>query len=67
MNARSDNSIHRCAALATAAALLLAGCGQTGPLRLPARSEVVVRLAAEPAPLRSILGTAPSARMVQPP
>jgi len=29
MNARSDDSIHRCAALATAAALLLAGCGRT--------------------------------------
>jgi predicted small lipoprotein YifL len=30
-------------ALAAAAALLLAGCGQTGPLYLPERGEVVTR------------------------
>jgi predicted small lipoprotein YifL len=31
------------AALSTATALLLAGCGQTGPLYLPERGEVVTR------------------------
>jgi predicted small lipoprotein YifL len=35
--------IGRGAALATATALLLAGCGQTGPLYLPDRGEVVTR------------------------
>jgi predicted small lipoprotein YifL len=35
--------IGRGAALATASALLLAGCGQTGPLYLPDRGEVVTR------------------------
>lgn len=44
--------IGRGAALATATALLLAGCGQTGPLYLPERGEVVTRPApaATPAP-----------------
>lgn len=41
---------------ALAAALLLAGCGQTGPLYLPERGEVVVRPAAEPASLQTVLG-----------
>ena len=62
MSASSDDRIRRCAALATAAALLLAGCGQTGPLYLPVRGEVVVRPAAEPAPLQTVLekdGAAP--------
>lgn len=36
-------------ALAVTAALLLAGCGQTGPLYLPERGEVVTR-PATPAP-----------------
>ena len=40
---------------ALAAALLLAGCGQTGPLYLPERGEVVVRPAAEPASLQTVL------------
>ena len=35
--------IGRGAALSTATALLLAGCGQTGPLYLPERGEVVTR------------------------
>jgi len=35
--------IGRGAALATATALLLAGCGQTGPLYLPDRGEVMTR------------------------
>ena len=35
--------IGRGAMLATATALLLAGCGQTGPLYLPDRGEVVTR------------------------
>jgi predicted small lipoprotein YifL len=56
MSASSDDRIRRCAALATAAALLLAGCGQTGPLYLPERGEVVVRPAAEPASLQTVLG-----------
>jgi len=62
MSASSDDRIRRCAALATAAALLLAGCGQTGPLYLPERGEVVVRPAAEPASLQTVLekdGAAP--------
>jgi predicted small lipoprotein YifL len=56
MSASSDDRIRRCAALATAAALLLAGCGQTGPLYLPERGEVVVRPAAEPASLQTVPG-----------
>jgi predicted small lipoprotein YifL len=40
---RSGLMIGRGAALATATALLLAGCGQTGPLYLPDRGEVVTR------------------------
>jgi predicted small lipoprotein YifL len=56
MSASSDDRIRRSAALATAAALLLAGCGQTGPLYLPERGEVVVRPAAEPASLQTVLG-----------
>jgi predicted small lipoprotein YifL len=35
--------IGRGAVLATATALLLAGCGQTGPLYLPDRGEVMTR------------------------
>jgi predicted small lipoprotein YifL len=35
--------IGRGAVLATATALLLAGCGQTGPLYLPDRGQVVTR------------------------
>ena len=35
--------IGRGAMLATATALLLAGCGQTGPLYLPDRGEVMTR------------------------
>ena len=35
--------IGRGAALSTATALLLAGCGQTGPLYLPDRGEVMTR------------------------
>jgi predicted small lipoprotein YifL len=42
--------IGRGAALATATALLLAGCGQTGPLYLPDRGEVVTRPAPTMAP-----------------
>jgi predicted small lipoprotein YifL len=40
---RSGLMIGRGAMLATATALLLAGCGQTGPLYLPDRGEVVTR------------------------
>jgi predicted small lipoprotein YifL len=40
---RSGLMIGRGTMLATATALLLAGCGQTGPLYLPDRGEVVTR------------------------
>ena len=40
---RSGLMIGRGTMLATATALLLAGCGQTGPLYLPDRGEVMTR------------------------
>jgi predicted small lipoprotein YifL len=55
--------IGRGGTLMMAAALLLAGCGQTGPLYLPERGEVATRpasTASPPAPSSSPAGAAAS-------